>query len=117
MEKRKRKKNAKNSRTLGWTVNCCHSHYSLTDVGYGVHPTANANLIAYIWRVAELMHNSNVIGIGPLEELTLQCNCVNLKIRGRNKERQLAKTIFFSLMQKAKTKNLKTYDKRVCKCI
>lgn len=76
----------KNSRTLGWTVICCHSHYSLTDVGYGVHPTANANLIAYIRRVAELMHNSNVIGIGSLEELTLQCNCVNLKRRGRNRE-------------------------------
>lgn len=90
IEKRKRKKNAKKSRTLEWTVNC-NSHYSLTDVGYGVHPTANANLIAYIRRVAELMHNSNVIGIRPLEELTLQCNCVNLKRRGRNKERQKLK--------------------------
>lgn len=46
--------------------------YSLADIGYSVHPAANANLIAYIWRVAELMHYSNVIGIGPLEELTLQ---------------------------------------------
>lgn len=64
---------------------CCYSYYSLADVGYGVHPAANANLIAYIWRVAELMHYSNVIGIGPLEELTLQRDCVNLKRRGRNK--------------------------------
>lgn len=62
------------------------SYYSLADVGYGVHPAANANLIAYIWRVAELMHYSNVIGIGSLEELPLQCDCINLKRRGRNKE-------------------------------
>ena len=48
-------------------------YYSLADVGYGVHPAANADLIAYIWWVAELMHYSNVVGIWPLEELTLQC--------------------------------------------
>lgn len=54
-------------------------YYSLADVGYGVHPAANANLITYIWRVAELMNYSNMIRIGPLEELTLQCNRVDLK--------------------------------------
>lgn len=32
------------------------------------------------------MHYRNVIGIGPLEELTLQCNCVNLK---RNREGEI----------------------------
>lgn len=32
------------------------SYYLLTDVGYGVHPAPNANLIAYIWRTAKLMH-------------------------------------------------------------
>ena len=53
-------------------------YYSLADVGYGVHPAANADLIAYIWWVAELVHYSNVIGIGPLEELTLQCYWINL---------------------------------------
>lgn len=48
-------------------------YYLLADVGYGVHPTANANLVAYIWGVAKLVYYSNVVGIGPLEELTLQC--------------------------------------------
>lgn len=57
------------------------SYYLLTDVGYGVHPAPNANLIAYIWRIAKLMHKSNVIGIWPLEELTLQCDCINLEQR------------------------------------
>lgn len=48
-------------------------YYSLAYVGYGVHPAANANLVPYVWRVAELVHYSDVVGIGPLEELTLQC--------------------------------------------
>lgn len=71
---------------VDYSVSSSYQSYdSLADVGYGVHPAANANLIAYIWRVAELMHYSNVIGIGSLEELPLQCDCINLK-RGRNKE-------------------------------
>lgn len=45
--------------------------YSLADVGYCVHPAANANLIANIWRVAELVHDSNVVGIWPLKQLLL----------------------------------------------
>lgn len=53
---------------------CGGCSYSLADVCDGVHPAANANLIAYVWRVAELMHYSNVIGIRPLEELPFQCN-------------------------------------------
>lgn len=53
-------------------------YYLLADVGYGVHPAANANLIAYIWRIAKLMHYSNVIGVGPPEEQTLQCDWVDL---------------------------------------
>lgn len=60
-------------------------YYSLADVGYGVHPAANANLVAYIWRVAELVHYSDVIGIGSLEELTLQRYGVDLK-RGEREE-------------------------------
>lgn len=53
--------------------------YSLADVGYCVHPTADANFVAYIWGVAELVHDSDVVGIRPLEQLLLQCNCVNLQ--------------------------------------
>lgn len=53
--------------------------YSLADVGYRVHPAANANFVAYIWRVAEFMHYSDVVGIRTLEQLLLQCNCVNLQ--------------------------------------
>lgn len=53
--------------------------YSLADVGYCVHPAANANLVANIWGVAELVHDSDVVGIRSLEQLLLQCNCVNLQ--------------------------------------
>lgn len=53
-------------------------HYSLADVSYGVHPTANANFVAYIWRVAEFVHYSDVVRIRPLEQLALQCYRVNL---------------------------------------
>lgn len=47
------------------------SFYSLADVGYCVHPAANANLVANIWRVAELVHDSDVVGIRPLKQLLL----------------------------------------------
>lgn len=53
--------------------------YSLADVGDCVHPAANANLVANIWRVAELVHDSNVVWIRPLEQLLLQCNRVDLQ--------------------------------------
>lgn len=53
--------------------------YSLADVGYRVHPAPNADFVAYIWRVAEFMHDRNVVGIWTLEQLLLQCNCVNLQ--------------------------------------
>lgn len=53
-----------------WQLLCeCHS---LADVGNGVHPAADANLVPNVWRVAELVNYGDVVGIGPLEELTLQ---------------------------------------------
>lgn len=57
--------------------------YSLADVGYRVHPAANANFVAYIWRVAELVHDSDVVGIGTLEKLLFQRNRVNLQEKNK----------------------------------
>lgn len=75
---------------MNYTVcNSVVSYYSLADVGYGVHPAANPNLIAYIRRITELMHYSNVIGIGPLEQLLLQCDSVNLRTWRRNQEMEV----------------------------
>lgn len=65
---------------MSWTL------YSLADVSYGVHPAANANFVANIWRVAEFMYYGDMIGIRALEQLLLQCNGVNLqqKIKTRS---------------------------------
>lgn len=81
LEAKKKKKRDKMNFEDHFRIN--QGHYSLADVGYGVHPTANADLVAYIRRVAELMNYGDVIGIGTLEELTFQCHRVNLKRRGR----------------------------------
>lgn len=77
--------------TMGWTT-LFASYYSLANVGYCVHPAANADLVAYIWRVTELMHYSNVIRIGTLEQLALQSYGIDLgkrNQRGRNEIKEM----------------------------
>lgn len=54
---------------------------SLADVRYGVHPAANTNFVADIWGIAELVHQGNVVGVRPPEELMLQHDRVNLEQR------------------------------------
>lgn len=54
---------------------------SLADVRYGVHPAANTNFVADIGRIAELVHQGNVIRVRPPEELMLQHDRVNLEQR------------------------------------
>lgn len=53
--------------------------HSLADVGDGVHPAADANFVANVWRVAELVDDGDVVGVGALEELLLQRNAVDLQ--------------------------------------
>lgn len=44
----------------------------LIDVGYRVHPIADAHLVPHVGRIAELVDDADVIGVGPAEELLLQ---------------------------------------------
>lgn len=53
--------------------------HSLADVGDGVHPAADANFVANVWRVAELVDDGDVVGVRALEELLLQRNAVDLQ--------------------------------------
>lgn len=46
--------------------------HSLIDVGDRVHPIANAHLVAHVGRIAELMDDADVVGVGAAEELLLQ---------------------------------------------
>lgn len=86
---------------LDGVFNGFQTFYSLANVCYCVHPAANANFVAYIWRVAEFMHDSDMIGIWTLEELLLQCNCVNLQ------EKQ--KTLWMRADQMRKIRNTANY--------
>lgn len=52
--------------------------YLLIDVGYRVHPAANAHLIPHIGRVTKLMDDADVVGIGTAEQFLFQSQCVHL---------------------------------------
>lgn len=50
----------------------------LVDVGYGVHPAADAHLVPHVRRVTELVDDADVVGVGTTEQLLLQCQRVHL---------------------------------------
>lgn len=51
----------------------------LIDVCYGVHPAADAHLVPHVGRVAELVDDADVVGVGTAEQLLLQRQRVHLQ--------------------------------------
>lgn len=49
----------------------CRSHL-LIDIGYSVHPVANAHLVPHVGRITELVDDTNVIRVGATKQLLLQ---------------------------------------------